>query len=259
MIRDVDLIQYLPPIIQEYTEMQRIAAAENPEFHLVWEADERIRDDLFIVTATEQGLKRFEKILGIYPSSQDTNESRRGRILSRWNDMLPYTLKALWGKIAVLAGDDFEINPDFNNYLIEIITHIGYFGGIDDLAYILDTVVPCNLVIVSNNELDCLTSGNLRLSGAIIPTLVYLITNDFAGNYQINGAAATGSTLVQEKVELITNDFNGTFSAVGEIKTGSNAEVVSEILITNDFNSTVTVNGAVKSGSATVITTEYQI
>jgi hypothetical protein len=259
MIREVDLIQYLPPIIQEYNEMQRITAAENPEFRLAWEADERLRNDLYIVTATEQGLKRFEKILGIYPSSQDTNESRRGRILSRWNDMLPYTLKALWGKIAVLAGDDFEINTDFNNYLIEIITHIAYYGGVDDLAYILDSVVPCNLVIVSTNALECSTSGNLRLSGAIVPTLVYLITNDFASDYQISGMAANGGALVQTKTELITNDFDGGFSAVGEIKTGSNLEVVSEILITNDFDSVISSSVAIKSGSASVIITEYQI
>lgn len=41
MIREVDLVSYLPPYLQEYNQ-ETVAAleAENPEFRLIWEASD---------------------------------------------------------------------------------------------------------------------------------------------------------------------------------------------------------------------------
>jgi hypothetical protein len=68
MIREVDLVSYLPPFIAEYKETNLTLTAENPEFVLVWKAADRTLKNEFIETADEYGISRFEKILHILPS-----------------------------------------------------------------------------------------------------------------------------------------------------------------------------------------------
>ena len=76
MIREVDLVSYLPPYLQQYNQ-ETVAAleAENPEFRLIWEASDRVLYNEFIATADEYGISRFEKILNILPSKEDALES----------------------------------------------------------------------------------------------------------------------------------------------------------------------------------------
>ena len=42
MIREVDLVSYLPPFMAEFKEIMATLEAENPEFVLVWEAADRV-------------------------------------------------------------------------------------------------------------------------------------------------------------------------------------------------------------------------
>ena len=95
MIREVDLISYLPPFIAEYKQVSRTLEAENPEFRIVWEAANRVLYNEFIATADEYGIGRYEKMLKIYPSKEDTLESRRARVQARWISCIPYTERML--------------------------------------------------------------------------------------------------------------------------------------------------------------------
>ena len=99
MIRDVDLVSYLPPFIAEFREINSTLTAENPEFKIVWEAADRVLKNEFIATADEYGISRFERILKIYPSTEDTLESRRARVQARWFASLPYTWRMLLEKL----------------------------------------------------------------------------------------------------------------------------------------------------------------
>ena len=104
MIRQVDLVSYLPPFMKAYKEPVAALDAENPEFYLMWSAVDRVLRNRFIETADEYGLSRYEKMLGIYPSAEDTLESRRSRVRSKWFNKIPYTMKTLlsWKSCAVI-------------------------------------------------------------------------------------------------------------------------------------------------------------
>ena len=82
MIREVSLVSYLPPFMQDYKEPAAALEAENPEFTLVWKAADKVLYNHFISTADEYGIARREKLLGIYPSDDDTLDSRRARGLT---------------------------------------------------------------------------------------------------------------------------------------------------------------------------------
>ena len=89
MIREVDLVSYLPPFMAEYREVREALDAENPEFAIAWQAADCTLRNAFIETADEYGIGRFEQMLKIYPSGTDTLESRRRRVAGRWFRALP--------------------------------------------------------------------------------------------------------------------------------------------------------------------------
>lgn len=107
MIREVDLVSYLPPFVAEYKEINLTLTAENPEFVLVWKAADRVLHNEFIATADEYGISRFEKILNILPSRDDTLESRRARVEARWFVNIPYTWRMLFQKLDSMCVNGF--------------------------------------------------------------------------------------------------------------------------------------------------------
>ena len=66
-IRTIDLKEYLPDVLKDVQEMRAIMEAETPEVQAIWDACEDCMNDQFISEATENGVARREKMLGITP------------------------------------------------------------------------------------------------------------------------------------------------------------------------------------------------
>ena len=168
MIRNVDLVSYLPPIMAEFQEYRATLEAENPEFVIIWNATDQVLQNEFIATADEYGISRFEQILNILPSKEDTLESRRSRVQTRWFNTIPYTLKALLGKLIALCGENnFTVVKDYDHYKISIFTDLELFGQAEELDFTLDTMIPCNMIVVSRNNIPCSASGFALICGGV--------------------------------------------------------------------------------------------
>jgi hypothetical protein len=241
--------------MKRYREIQEIMQTENPEFNLLWEADELIRQNLYIVTAQEEGLSRYEKILGIYPDPNDDFETRRIRIITRWNDFTPYTLKYLIGLLSVLTKDNFEIRTNFTEYEIDIIVTLTASGAVNDLAYILKQIIPCNLTVISKNEINVNVAGALWIAAALKETITYIITNDIRETYAAHGYLSGGLALVHSNLLTKTNDFDADYSADGKLNGGSTLVQSTVKLVTNDFDGKYTVNGKINGGSTVSVST----
>ena len=63
MIRDVDLVSYLPTFMQEYKEPVIALKTEKPEFCVVWKAADRVLHNHFISTADEYGISNLKSYL----------------------------------------------------------------------------------------------------------------------------------------------------------------------------------------------------
>lgn len=136
--------------------MREIMAAEEPEFQkLAGECDEIMKNN-FITTATARGIARFEKLLKITPRADADIESRRSTVMTRWWDVVPYTIRTLKNRIAMIQGnDDVQISfSEQNPYLIQIVTRLETAGQVDDLIYILGTMLPANLEMELSNRLE---------------------------------------------------------------------------------------------------------
>lgn len=63
MNRQVDLLSYLPPFLQEFKENRETLNAENPEFILVWNGADRVLKNEFIETADEYGISDRKSVV----------------------------------------------------------------------------------------------------------------------------------------------------------------------------------------------------
>lgn len=162
MTREVDLVSYLPPFIAEYKETHTALTAENPEFQASWEAAGRVLKNEFIASADEYGIARFEKLLGILPHREDTLESRRMRVQSRWFSFTPYTWRVFLRRLAELCGErDFRVTPYFDYYRIDLQVSLGRFGQVEELEYLLRSMIPANMTMVTANAMQYEASGTV--------------------------------------------------------------------------------------------------
>ena len=65
--RYINLKELLPLYLQEYSELAEIMNTETPEFRLLESRHNRMIDNRYIISCDEEGIARFEKILGMTP------------------------------------------------------------------------------------------------------------------------------------------------------------------------------------------------
>ena len=157
MATDRFLIDYLPPFMQEFHEIKKIMEAEQPEIDDLWEKCADALDDQFVLSATENGVKRWEKIMNIISKDTDTLDERKFRILTKMNQELPYTMTKLKESLTVLCGEgNFSIDLQSADYHIEIRLALTNKNNYDDVVDLLSKMIPANLTqwvqIMYNNQ-----------------------------------------------------------------------------------------------------------
>lgn len=244
MIRDVNLIEHLPLFIQNFREIQQIMTAENPEFQLVVDESEKIKKNQFIETSDLVGIRRFEKMLNIVPTVDDTLESRISRVLTRWNDVIPYTYRALVQKLAQLCdGLNFSINPNFNEYKMEIITHLEMSGQVDELQRLLGYMIPVNLELTSRNEIYCNSSNEFYLAAGMVSCRIVELSDAYKENFDIQGNSHIGSGMVLSGSYEASDAYQEEYSVQGSTIVGGANIGTAQVTISDNFNENVTING----------------
>lgn len=74
---------YYPQVIQVIKEYQAIIDSEYPEFEDLDVSKERITEDAYLLTMTEDRIKQWEILLGITPLANSTLDDRRATIIAR--------------------------------------------------------------------------------------------------------------------------------------------------------------------------------
>lgn len=143
------LIEYLPEFLRDVKEYEAILTlAEQPEMVALWEAEENALNDQFVVDSTENGVSRWEKILGIIPKATDSLEMRKFSILTRTNEQLPFTLTTLNEQLKSLCGEDgYEVKLDAANYILSVKVALTAKSNFNDVNLLLKRVVPANMII----------------------------------------------------------------------------------------------------------------
>lgn len=147
MIRTVNLLDYLPPFMREYRELQYIMSAEQPECQVLCDSSETVKDNQFITTSNENGIARFEKMLGITPVSGEPLSDRKAKALAKWIDSIPYTMEVLKKKLDALFGEGNHTETlDNANFTISVDVEISGSSLIQTLDELLTNILPANLL-----------------------------------------------------------------------------------------------------------------
>lgn len=152
----VNLISYLPPVLQNIEEFKVLYGTEDYEIDDLYTALEILLKDQFVHEATENGIKRWEKILKIIPGANNTLDMRRFEILNRLNIKIPYTVTMLRNKIQALYGSDCDIKYINDTYTLNIFVPAIADKELLNLQNMLDVIVPANLVvnIIINEQIE---------------------------------------------------------------------------------------------------------
>lgn len=145
--RDVSVQRYYPNVLAQAKEFKALAAAENPEYAVLWDALWKWFANTFVVDIDEDGAARWESMLGLHKLPEDTLQDRRMRILIAINAVIPYTIRRLQqildagygdGKAIASTNKDYELWVDVDNSII--------FSTVA-MRIMLRAIVPANLSI----------------------------------------------------------------------------------------------------------------
>ena len=148
MARQADLLSYLPPFLQEVEQFQTYAEITNPELTRIWELNEKLFRNQFILTADEDGISHFEKFPNLAPVG--TLEERRQRLLDNWNTSPLFTRQVLYERLKRLCGEGhFELDiSHFSDYEIYLNLIPPLLGKLDEITHLFswDYILPANML-----------------------------------------------------------------------------------------------------------------
>ena len=115
---------------------------------MLWTAADSVFLDQFIESLTDNGCKRWEKILDIKPRDTDTLQVRRFRIKARINEDLPYTWRALERVLDTMCGKGAYAMTLYNEeYRLVILLELTVKKLFDEVEQSVKRMIPANLIL----------------------------------------------------------------------------------------------------------------
>lgn len=146
--------KYLPKVLQPILEFQVINNTLDNELTSLEKRIKDINKEVIIATASEYGINKWEKTLGIIPKENESIEIRRFRIQNILNNKLPYSIRWLKNKLTQIVGNDsgWILNINYNDFKVTII-----LSGLDvelmgEVQKQLRHAIPANMVLEIGGE-----------------------------------------------------------------------------------------------------------
>lgn len=126
------------------------------------EAIDNLNADIDIETATENGIKRREKIYGIKPLDSDTLEDRRFRLKARLSDPMTYTEDYIREWLTNLMGEDYTLTVDYQNYTFDLKIPLAGKSELTTVTNYMQAVIPLHMqykIALKYNLWSTVTAG----------------------------------------------------------------------------------------------------
>jgi hypothetical protein len=148
MARQVDVINYYPPVFRDYREIIALADTDNIELNLQWQEIENFYNDMFVDSLTDNGCSRWENILVLTSKDTDSLDDRRFRIKAKINEQLPYTYNVLKQQLITLCGEyGYSLVVNNTTYTITVRVDLTEKEQYESVATLLDKMRPCNMIL----------------------------------------------------------------------------------------------------------------
>lgn len=148
MAREVDILSYLPPILHEVKEIVEIASVEKPVLEAVWQAIEDTLNNQFVVTTNKFGASRYEKMLRLVAGESETIETRRFRILTRYQEQAPYSYKVLKQLLDSLLGEGkYTLERNVAEKWLKVKMELTVKRQFEAVGVMLERITPQNMIL----------------------------------------------------------------------------------------------------------------
>lgn len=139
---------YLPEHLEEMDEIVEIDwASEKKSRQLEYEV-EALEDDILIELASEKGIARREKILGIRPKDGKMLSQRRAKVLAEWYDVYPYSRLSLNRKLTLMCGEGHAwTSVNVTNQTMDVYLDLHAKDVREEVAEMLERIVPLMVII----------------------------------------------------------------------------------------------------------------
>ena len=139
-------MDYLPPVLAEVRDYQALMQAEQAEIDRLWAAAERLLENQFIDGTDETGIARYELMMDIQPKATDDLALRQFRVLSRYNEQLPYTYRKMLEQLKSLCGEN-GVKAAINGLTIEIKVELTAKEKVNEVRELLERMLPANVLV----------------------------------------------------------------------------------------------------------------
>ena len=245
-----DLKQYLPWLYKDIVEMNALMNTEDRLFSKLMDEYIRGRDNQYILTADEYGIRIFEDIINIVPDpSTETLDFRRQRLINRFRTQPPFTFRWLQGKLNEIIGvGKWNAWVDNENYTLYIESSAKDQKWFQEISITVNNTKPANIIFINRPLVvhDVLTNETIDLKELIwnyrLGTIWKLGDKPFI-SYNDKGVIVLATTPSIQQAML---NKLATFSATEIAKVR--------------INGTYIITGfEVKSASANVVTVQYYV
>lgn len=146
-LRDVDTNSYLPQVIGDADEVKRTNLAQDIELKKLWAMVNKQFYNRFILTADDEGLERYIKLLG--QDITGTTEEKRRKVHYEWNKNIIYTDRSVRGILNDLLGEEaYDMDIEYGKYTVNFKIILNYTDVSPDYVYKeLRLMVPANMWI----------------------------------------------------------------------------------------------------------------
>lgn len=146
--------KYLPKVLQPILEFQVINSTLDNELTSLEKRIKDINKEVIIATASEYGINKWEKTLGIISKEGDSIEIRKFRVQNILNNKLPYSIRWLKNKLTQIVGNDsgWILNINYNDYKVTIILSGLNVELMGEVQKQLRTAIPANMVLEIGGE-----------------------------------------------------------------------------------------------------------
>ncbi|MCC0638511.1 YmfQ family protein [Clostridioides sp. ES-S-0001-02] len=146
MDKEINLISYLPQILQDKEEYEKIFNADNKEIKTLNDKLDDVLNDQFLEDLTITGIKRWEKIMSIVPKSNESLEDRRFRIFSKYISKLPYSERFLRNWLDSIVGEgNYELTINNATYNIHLESDARNQDWFEEVHSFVSSIKPCNM------------------------------------------------------------------------------------------------------------------
>lgn len=166
------LIEYLPPFLAQFEEIKEIMRAEDGQLDDIDRSIQQALNNSFITDCDEYGIKKYETFLSIMPGPEDTLESRKSRVLLRWNEYVPYTYRVLVNRLNAFCGvNNYEITGNLKRYYLHIRTNLNLPGQVAEFEKMCDRIIPMNIEAAAANQMEHVPWGPVSMGGAVAASI----------------------------------------------------------------------------------------